>query len=449
MNLIQRFAAWLATVTAVDVGKPNDGLIPVSSGTEIDKPWHELRQEFQDALEAWRLNPLARRLVQMVTAYVVGDGITMSSSKASVQRFLRDFYDDPENNILIEQSSWCDELTRSGELYLVLFAGSDGSVIVRAMPASRIEKIVWRPGDFRAELEYHEVPDSPGEEGRIWYAPRAGVKRNSAGKAAIGGGVSGVRPVMLHYAINRPVGCVRGESDLKAILPWLRRYSRWLEDRVRLNAVVRSFVWVVKVPKRLIGETSARYRRPPEAGSVVVVDRDNEEWQALSPSLAARDAANDGRAIRWMIVAGGPGTGLVDIGEGEDANLATASAMGEQRRRFLRRRQRLFAHMMVDLVVHGWNWTVESGLRRGTTIRASDIEIEMPDIAPVDNESLSSAAHEITEALQTLRGITGESEALRRLALRLMLKFAGETVNEGDFEEIVNGAFLDRAGEGE
>jgi hypothetical protein len=43
---------------------------------------------------------------------------------------------------------------------------------------------------------------------------------------------------MLHYAVNRPVGAVRGESDLAPILPWLRRYNRWLEDRVRLNAAI-------------------------------------------------------------------------------------------------------------------------------------------------------------------------------------------------------------------
>ena len=53
LNPIQRFAAWLARVTAVPVGKEGDGLVPISSGTGLDKSWHELRQEFADALEAW------------------------------------------------------------------------------------------------------------------------------------------------------------------------------------------------------------------------------------------------------------------------------------------------------------------------------------------------------------------------------------------------------------
>ena len=112
---------------------------------------------------------------------------------------------------------------------------------------------------------------------------------------------------MLHYAVNRPVGALRGESDLAPILPWLRRYSRWLEDRVRLNAGVRAFLWIVRAPARLRADLLERYRQPPEPGSVIIAD-EQETWSAVAPTLHANDACADGRAIRWMIVAGGPGT---------------------------------------------------------------------------------------------------------------------------------------------
>ena len=74
----------------------------------------------------------------------------------------------------------------------------------------------------------------------------------------------------------------------------------------------------------------------------------------MAPSLNANDAANDGRAIRWMIVAGGPGTSLLDLGEGEDSNLATGQVMTEMRRRFLRRRQAYLAWLLTDLVLVAW-----------------------------------------------------------------------------------------------
>ena len=442
-NLIQRFVGWLATVTAVEVGKPGDGLVPVSSGTGLDKSWHDLRQEFVDARQAWEINPLARRLVGMVSAYVVGDGIVVRGKKPTADAWLQKWAAHPENRVILEQAEWCDELTRSGELFFALFMAGDGMVYVRAIPASQIEQVEWKTGDYKHELRYHEVPDEPGGDGRVWHSFREGVAWTGDGDKRT------LRPVMVHYAINRPVGCVRGESDLKPVLPWLRRYSRWLEDRVVLNAAVRSFIWLVKVPGKLVKDKAEQYRRAPEPGAVMVIDRENEEWEAVAPNINARDAQADGRAIRWMITAGGPGTGLVDLGEGEDANLATANAMGEQRRRFLRRRQQVFGAMVADLAIVSYNIGVEAGIRRGKLITTDDVEINYPDVAPADNESLANAAQTITAAVNDLAGVTGQSSELRKLALRLLLKFSGESVTEEDFDAIVAGVMTEARNDGQ
>ena len=80
MTPIQRFAAWLAAVTLVPPGRAQDGFEPIVYPQGVaDKSSGELQQEMADAREAWRQNPLARRLVGMVTAYVVGNGITLRS----------------------------------------------------------------------------------------------------------------------------------------------------------------------------------------------------------------------------------------------------------------------------------------------------------------------------------------------------------------------------------
>ncbi len=437
----RRFRVWLAKVTAVDVGRTDDALIPIgTSGTELDRPWGELRKEFTDVLTSWRTNPIARRLISIVTAYVVGgDGIRLRAPRYRLfNKFVRDFVSHPENRLMMRQAEWCDELSRSGELFVILFMNpANGMSTVRAMPASRIHKIEWQPGDYEAELRYHEVPCGM-EEGTIWRHPRA--LPNEVGKSGK------IPPAMLHYAINRPVGCVRGSSDLAPVLKWLKRYSGWLEDRVRLNAAVRAFLWIVKVPAQLVKQKAAQYKGTPAPGSVVVMEKGAEEWEAVTPNLRAQDAEADGRAIRWMIVAGGPGLSLLDIGESETANLASAKTLGEQRRRFLRRRQAYFGYILADVVVQAWNRAVRLGLRRGREVTVADVEIGLPDIAPDDNYNLARAAHEITQALEELRGIVGVSGALRRLAVRLMLKFAGESVSEDTFDEIVQGAFVEEGG---
>ena len=138
-----------------------------------------------------------------------------------------------------------------------------------------------------------------------------------------------------------------------------------------------------------------------------------------------------------MIVAGGPGTSLLDLGEGEDSNLATGQVMAEMRRRFLRRRQAYVAWLLTDLVVHAYNRWGE-GTRSGRRqVTHADITADMPDISVEDNRELAAAAADLARGLNDLAKLMGDGPAFRRLALRLFVKFAGEQVEAAEFEEIV------------
>lgn len=409
-------------VNAVPVGQAGDGLA-LHSSSPLDKPWGEWFQEFEDAREAWRKHPLARRLIGLTTAYVVGPGITLQSDDPALARFLQTFW--AQNRLALRMEEWCDELARSGELFLVLFTDPvTGFSSVRPVAACQIEEVDFDPEDYEAERRYR-ARRGPGEPD-VWWIGSAHAEAQQP-----------TPPLMLHYAVNRAVGAVRGESDLAPILPWLRRYSRWLEDRVRLNAAMRAFLWIVHAPGRLRGTLEERYRTPPDAGSVIIAEQGAEEWQAVTPNLHAADAEKDGRALRWMIAAGGPGTGLLDLGEGEDANLATGQAMAELRRRFLRRRQAYLAWMLADLALHAYGrWTVLTGYR-GRAVSHADVTVVTPDISPEDNQELATAAARLTDSLQTLAGLVGDGPTYRRMALRLFAKFVGEPLSAQEFETIL------------
>jgi hypothetical protein len=357
----------------------------------------------------------------------------------------------------IRQRDWSDELTRTGELFIVLHTNpADGMSYVRAISAGAIDKITTAPGDYETELTYHEtVPlDDPDyrDGGRTWLSPEADLRQRIAAdwdddpdsirnpqSAHRPAALTGIRnPVMLHFAINRPVGAVRGESDLVPILNWLRRYNTWLEDRVRLNAAVRAFLWIVRVPARMVGSKTEQYRHPPEPGTVIISEQGAEEWEAITPKLEARDAALDGRAIRWMIAAGGPGTSLVDFGEGEDANLATAKAMAEQRQKIMRGRQHLFAHILATVAITAYNRALALGRLRGKTCTTQDLEISLPDISPSDNADLASAAFNIANAFRTLADAkAGAGPTFTETAVRMVLRFAGETIPPDDLAAII------------
>lgn len=44
-----------------------------------DREWGEIQELYLDALTAWRKNPMAKRIVDLTTDYVLGDGLTITS----------------------------------------------------------------------------------------------------------------------------------------------------------------------------------------------------------------------------------------------------------------------------------------------------------------------------------------------------------------------------------
>jgi hypothetical protein len=436
-NIFTNIRDWffqLAKVTPIQPGKKNDGLVINSTaGTSLDKMWIEHHNELSDARYAWRSNPMVRRFVGLVTSYVVGQGMSLYSEKKVFNKFIEDFWNHPQNMMDNRVAEWSDELTRAGELFPLLYTNPiDGMSYVRIVPADIIEDVDYLDGDYETELRYRETT-GPGEPEKWWVGPN---HESAFDKKADGH----LHPWMLHYAINRPVGCVRGEGDLVPILPWLKRYEGWLKDRVSLNAAMRSFYWIVYATGRLKGELVKKYRRPPASGSVIVAEKDSEEWQAVTPNLNAKDAKEDGRAIRWMIAAGGPGTGLGDFGEGEESGLTKGKDSDELRRRFLLRRQTYLTFILSDMVCQAFRryQAVKEGRKYGRTV-VDDVIVKAPDISAEDNAALALASKDLVVAMTDLRGFMGDTEELRRFGLRMFVKFSGESMTDDEFAAIMEG----------
>ncbi len=228
LSWVQRVLMRLARVEAVAPGRPGDGLAGIAmSGTDLDKPWLDLSREFSDAREAWRKNPLARRLVSLVASFVCGDGITLASDAADLNAFLVAFWGHEQNRMALRQYGLCEELSRSGELFITLHMNpADGMSYVRG--AARIEH---RPGHHgagrlrdRAGLPRDGPARRPGLPGGADVGLRRRLKitrshplEGRAPEPAIATVQPSIfnlqpatPPVCLHFAVNRPVGCVRG-----------------------------------------------------------------------------------------------------------------------------------------------------------------------------------------------------------------------------------------------
>lgn len=417
---------YFATVTAQVDDSP--GWHSYGSGT-YDRDQSEIEELYNDALLAWRKNPIAKRAIDITTDYVLGDGITISSHIPDLQNFIDRFLSDPENLESFNFAAMSEELSRSGDLYVVLFRNpTNGMSYTRFVVKPEIIQIETAARDWSKELVYHQrIPNDPGET-RRWYSPRDGRSRRA-------------KAVMLHFTVNRPIGALLGESDLATVLPWLLKYSRMVEDRIRLHWASRMFLWFVKVPKNKVAEKRAQYRMPPESGSIIVHD-ESEEWNQQTPQLNGLDSSFDLEAIRRLIYTG---TGLPPHWFGErGSNRAEATEMGAPAERHLKRRQRTFAKMISNIILTAYRRAVDIDKAPPLPDIAEDKLITVTIVEPSrrDAEALAQSAKNMADAYKTInQEMPNQSRRMARLFTRLVLTFAGEGIEEATLDEILEQAF--------
>ena len=368
----------------------------------------------QQSLTAWQVNPLARRIVELTTQYVLGSGFSLHCEHEATAEFLQECWNHELNHMDTRILDWCDELTRSGNLFLMISTDAVGMSYFRAVPASHIDHIETAENDLDQPKFYHRK----GSHADMDPEPYAAYDARSDQRAAEGSFPS----VLCHFTINRPIGALWGESDLAPLLRWVSRYASWLEDRARLNRYRNAFLYVVK--GRFLSEADRLSRQralnahPPTPGSILVAD-ESEEWEIIAPQLAASDASLDGLALKKMIAAGA-GVPLHFLAEPESATRTTAEASGGPAFRHYQQRQRLFL------------WIVQSVLKAAVRRRAmvderidpaAVLEVRGPDVSARDNLSLSQAAK---HALESFLPLYEQELITREELLRMVYRFAGE-----------------------
>ena len=385
--------------------------------TDSDRDRYKADREglLEQSLDAWRLNPLARRIVELTSEYVVGSGISFSCRHAATGRFLEQFWNHRLNRMPIRTFELCDELTRSGNLFLLISTDESGMSYLRCIPALDIQKIEARENDIEQPVAF--FPKSSLQELDPKPYPAYDPLTDD-----------GKTPVMLQYAINRPAGGQWGESDLAPLLRWLSRYTAWLEDRARLNRYRNAFLYIVQAKFNSEAQRKQRQQalnaHPPKPGSILVTD-DTEQWKIINPHLHSTEANADGLALKKMIACGA-GIPLHFLAEPESSTRTTAEAAGGPTFRRFQQRQEYFLWVLSDIL----RVVVERRAKIDPSIDPhAQIEISGTDISARDNSELASAAADILAVAVELRNrkLIDDTEFLR-----LVYRFTGESVNIPD-----------------
>lgn len=379
------------------------------NGLYRDRYSYDRETILDEAIRAWRLNPLARRLANLYKIYTV-DGITFKCDHKPTQNFLMQFWTHDLNNMKHKLKQISDELFLTGNLFPLYSVDASGMSYFRIFPTDQIAEIICAPNDVEQEIKYIARQINMDTEPQIFDNPR-GLPTAQTPR------------FMKHHAINQLVGTCWGEGEIWPDLPWLGRYASWLEDRVRLNRYRTAFMYVISGQYASETERKARENEinanPPRSGSVLVTNRNNgEDWGVLSAQLDAFDASEDGFAIKKMIAVNH--VPLHYLAEPESSTTTTADAAGTPTFKSFESQQADLLDIVSDIL----NTVLKRRAEKDTTVQAdAKIEVTAADASERDNAALALATSQIVTAIGELydRELIDEQEYMR-----LVYRFAGE-----------------------
>jgi len=374
-----------------------------------DRYSYERTSLLEEAVRAWRLNPLARRLANLYKIYNT-DGISFTCDHTNTLKFLDEFWNHDLNqmNDMLEEIS--NEVFLTGNLFPLFSVDPSGMTFLRIFPTDQIAEIVTAENDLRQETEYVTKQIDMNVDSRTFV--------NAHSKP-----VNSTPVFMEHYTINKLAGTVWGEGEIWPDLPWLSRYAVWLEDRVRLNHYRSTFMYVVQGKFTNDEEKKARQKylnsHPPQSGTVLVTDP-NEQWGIMSANLDAFDASVDGMAVKKMIAVNH--VPMHYLAEPESSTRTTADAAGTPAFKGFENHQTTFIRIIKRILTIALK---RRALKDASVDPNAVITVTSADATERDNAGLALATSQIVSAIGDMydRELIDEPEYMR-----LVYRFAGEIV---------------------
>jgi hypothetical protein len=361
----------------------------------------------EEAIKAWRLNPLARRLTNLFKIYNL-DGIEPTSDDPAAAKFLQEFWNNELNNMNETLEEISNEIFLTGNCFTIHSTDGSGMTYIRVMPTDQIAEIITTQNDLKQELSYVTKPLTLDAEPQVFYNPRNPANPSRA-------------VYMTHHAINKLAGTSWGEGEIWPDLPWLSRYASWLEDRVRLNRYRSAFMYIVQGQFKSEADKQARQRQlnanPPRPGQVLVTDP-SEQWGIMSAQLDSFDASVDGMAIKKMIAVNHVPMHM--LAEPESSTRTTADAAGTPTYKAFENSQASFKRILESILQTVLTKRMQFDSRIPKTAK---VKIKAADTTERDNAGLALATSQIVTALGDLfdRELIESDEYMR-----LVYRFAGE-----------------------
>lgn len=300
-----------------ELGGREPDFVPLISGPYNKQLyWYDYLDMHSKAFDAWTHNPVAKRIVKVITQFVLGKGvkITVMSANSATKNVQADPKTGknvpvqtnltPEcqgildthwtkNSIHIRSKQILRDLLVFGEQFIRYFDAPWG-LRMRALDPSTVWEIITDPDDVENEFYLHQQYPTQYQ----WYVdlPVPTIKF-----------IIRQVPALLYYhmKINATSSEKRGRSELFAILGWLKRLKEFASDRVVRNKICNLFVIDVSVEgdAAAVAAAQQQFSGPPTPGSFFIHNK-AAELEAISPEIGAAEMQGDWELLLTVISMG-------------------------------------------------------------------------------------------------------------------------------------------------
>lgn len=394
-------------------------------GREI--PDFTLEKARANSVASYRTNPLAKAIVDTYVAFCVGDvGVSYTCSNEDVEEVVKEFWEDPYNDLANRQEHLLRDMLVMGEMCLELMSGENSGVTrFRPVQVSEITGVTLLNKNpmtvDQIKFEINMVPRRP---------PLTIVRHDD---------ITGLRTgdALWFRPWRTLTSDVRSAPFMMPILDWLDSYDTVLSNLIDRTSLARYLVWDVTVEGgqeavdnfiRARGGTAI-----PRSGTVEIHNQ-SVQWEPKTVSTGAQEDTMANQSVMTLI-AGGTGLAKTWLAEPEGANKATSQTMAEPVRRRVQGVQKAYLGCMQELLRTVVDRAVTAGRLPGTITSFDEktgqetkiptsqaVLVQGPEVAAADSQTTAQVLLNLSTGLKNLT----DGGTLARKAARVAAKKAWE-----------------------
>lgn len=365
---------------------------------------------------AWYLieaNPFAKRLLQLMTDLIVGEGWSVSAKDERISEILTKTWTHPAGKLGANLRQFYFANALNGELVLPVarnpITGIPHLGYIDPMQVLRVERradnvlvpetVVLRAANGQTEGQRLKVVQEDPTTGRL-------------------------DGEVFYHSINGLPNGTRGRSDLLPLADWLDLYDSLMFAEVERTKILSSFVWDLTMTNASEPEIQKRVRqlKNPTPGTIYG-HNEKETLDARTPDLDAGDRSEVTRMLA-IHISGSIGFPISWLGFG-DSTRATVEGQNDVMMKTPAARQKEFSGFLNQIM----RFAVEGATTRNRALYrdVQDVswEINVPEIAAKDVARVGAVIGSVVQAMDTAQSNGTMSRRAAAVATLTVMRHLG------------------------